>query len=142
MERPGEGVEDELRAVELFAALDPHQLQIVIGATRVVRLGDGGRLFDRGQPARQFFFLRSGQLKLFHASRHGDEKIIEIVRPGETFAEAVMLSASAMFADTPAVSRCHPLSRRRNPTAGHRRYSGPGCGRRSSTAGGRGSVNR
>ena len=90
MERPGRDMVDELGRIDLFTALDPQQLQVVIDATRVVRLDDGERLFDHGQPARQFFHLRSGQLKLFRNSPSGGEKIIEIVQPKDTFAQAVM----------------------------------------------------
>ena len=90
MERPGNEIVDELRGINLFEALDSRQLRMVIGSTRVVRLGDGERLFDHGQPARQFFHLRSGQLKLFRTSPSGGEKIIEIIQPKETFAQAVM----------------------------------------------------
>ena len=94
MGRPGKDIADELRRIDLFTALDPHQLQVVIDSTRVVRLDHGERLFDHGQPARHFFRLNSGQLKLFRSSPSGGEKIIEIVQPGETFAQAVMFMES------------------------------------------------
>ncbi len=81
---------DELRGIYLFSVLDDEQLAAVINTTRVVRLAEGERLFDHGQPSRHYFFLRSGQVKLFRSSREGGEKVIEIVRSGETFAEAVM----------------------------------------------------
>ena len=90
MKGADKGIADELRGIAFFTALDPHQLQLVIDSTRVVRLDDGERLFDHGQPARQFFHLRSGQLKLFRSSPSGGEKIIEIIQPGEMFAQAVM----------------------------------------------------
>ena len=90
MERPGRQIEEELQRIELFTALDSRQLRIVIDSTRVIRLDDGERLFDHGQPARQFFHVRSGQLKLFRNSPSGGEKIIEIIQPRETFAQAVM----------------------------------------------------
>ena len=90
MERPGKQIADELRRIDLFTALDSRQLRIVIDSSRVIRLDDGERLFDHGQPARQFFHVRSGQLKLFRNSPSGGEKIIEIIQPRETFAQAVM----------------------------------------------------
>ena len=90
MKGAGKDIADELRGIALFTALDSHQLQLVIDSTRVVRLDDGERLFDHGQPARQFFHLRSGQLKLYRSSPSGGEKIIEIIQPKETFAQAVM----------------------------------------------------
>ena len=90
MERPSQDIADELRKVDLFTALDPGQLRVVIDSTRVVHLDGGQRLFDHGQPARQFFYLRTGQLKLFRSSPSGGEKIIEIIQPQEMFAQAVM----------------------------------------------------
>ena len=95
MERPSKEMVEELRALELFTALDSRRLQLVIDGSRLVRLDTGERLFDHGQPARQFFHLRSGQLKLFRNSPSGGEKIIEIVQPGGTFAQAVMFMAPA-----------------------------------------------
>ena len=90
MERPGKDIADELCSVDLFEALDSDQLRKIVDSTRVVRLDAGQRLFGHGQPARRFFRLVSGQLKLFRSSPSGGEKIIEIVQPGETFAQAVM----------------------------------------------------
>ena len=95
MKCAGKDIADELRGIPLFAALDPHQLRLVIDSTRVLRLDHGQRLFDHGQPARQFFRLNSGQLKLFRSSPSGGEKIIEIVQPGEMFAQAVMFMEPA-----------------------------------------------
>lgn len=57
--------------------------------TREVHLHPGDGLFSHGAPADYFYFVRSGLIKLFRLSREGDEKIIEILRSGETFAEAV-----------------------------------------------------
>ena len=94
MERPSKEYADELCKIGLFTALEPRQLRLVLDSTRVVRLGDGERLFGHGQPARQFFYLRTGQLKLFRSSPSGGEKIIEIVQPKEVFAQAVMFMKS------------------------------------------------
>lgn len=87
---PDEDIESVLRNVDLFAALESHQLQRIINTTRVIRLKDGERLFDQGQPTRRFFRLNAGQLKLFRIAPNGGEKIMEIIQPGETFAQAVM----------------------------------------------------
>jgi CRP/FNR family transcriptional regulator, dissimilatory nitrate respiration regulator len=86
---------DELRDIYLFSVLDDEQLATVAKTTRVLQLAEGQRLFEHGQPSRHYFFLRSGQIKLFRSSRDGGEKVIEIVRAGETFAEAVMFMEEA-----------------------------------------------
>ncbi len=86
---------EELRGIYLFSVLDDEQLTAVLKSTRVVCLAEGESLFAHGQPSRHYFFLRSGQIKLFRSARDGGEKVIEIVRPGETFAEAVMFMGEA-----------------------------------------------
>lgn len=94
MARTGAELRGEERAmlgeIALFSALDDAQLNAVLEHMRKVRLDVGERLFDHGQPAKQFFYARAGQVKLFRLSADGAEKVIEIVRPGEMFAEAVM----------------------------------------------------
>lgn len=81
---------DELRRVYLFASLDARQLAQMQQTARVRQLAEGEGLFQHGQPVEHFFLLRSGQIKLFRLSAEGDEKVIEIIRPDQTFAEAAM----------------------------------------------------
>jgi CRP-like cAMP-binding protein len=80
----------ELRQIYLFAEADDDQLTRLSQGLHAVRLGQGDNLFHQGQPATRFYYLRAGQVKLFRVSPDGHEKIIEIIRPGQTFAEAVM----------------------------------------------------
>ena len=81
---------DELRSAYLFASLSPAQLERVAKKARHVHLDEGKVLFSQGDPADRFFFLLKGQVKLYRLSAEGNEKIIEIVGPGHTFAEALM----------------------------------------------------
>lgn len=81
---------NELRQAYLFADADDAQLARLSRSIQGLRLQHGEMLFHHGQPAERFFFLRAGQVKLFRVSADGHEKIIEIIRPGQTFAEAVM----------------------------------------------------
>lgn len=87
---PDSGTFAELRRAYLFADADDVQLAHLSRSMQTVQLGHGEMLFHHGQPAERFFFLRTGQVKLFRVSADGHEKIIEILRPGQTFAEAVM----------------------------------------------------
>ena len=80
----------DLRRAYVFAEMSEPHLQTVVSNMQEIHLNAGGALFRQGQPAERFFFLRDGLIKLFRLSPEGDEKIIEIIRPGETFAEAVM----------------------------------------------------
>ncbi len=85
-----ENVAAELRRVPMFEALERRELEQVMA--RMVRLHLAARqhLFSFGQPAERFYLVRSGQVKLFRLSQDGTEKVIEIIQPGQTFAEAVM----------------------------------------------------
>lgn len=47
-------------------------------------------LIRQGQPAVNFFLVMSGKVKLFRISPDGQEKVVEIIHAGQTFAEAVM----------------------------------------------------
>ncbi len=85
----------ELRRAYLFADMAPEHMQALASSMQDLRLKAGENLFRHGQPAERFFFLREGLVKLYRLSPEGDEKIIEIMRPGETFAEAVMFMGNA-----------------------------------------------
>jgi CRP-like cAMP-binding protein len=80
----------ELRRAYLFADMADQHLATLIQGVHDIHLNAGDTLFRHSQPAERFFFLRDGMVKLFRLSPEGDEKIIEIVQPGQTFAEAVM----------------------------------------------------
>ena len=54
-------------------------------------------LFERGSTASHFYLLKSGQIKLFCLSEEGDEKVIEIINPSETFAEAIMFMPKQIY---------------------------------------------
>ncbi len=79
-----------LRGIALFAELDEAQLEKILASAQHRELAAGEFLFMQGEGAEQFFWLESGLLKLYRVSPIGEEKIIEIVKGGQTFAEAIM----------------------------------------------------
>ena len=81
---------DELRSAILLSGLADEQLERVAAHANYADLDEGQWLFSQGDPARRFFFVLSGQIRLFRLSPEGAEKVIEIVSPGQTFAEALM----------------------------------------------------
>lgn len=80
----------ELRSHALFMGLSDDAIGIIKEGIQVLQLAEGEHLFTQGQPAERFFMLRQGQVKLYRLSPTGNEKVIEIIRPGQCFAEAVM----------------------------------------------------
>ncbi len=81
---------DALKTAPLLAGLSQSQLERVSRhATRVV-LGAEQLLFSQGDPAERFYLVLTGRIQLFRLSPGGAEKVIELVSPGQTFAEALM----------------------------------------------------
>lgn len=83
-------IEKDLRRHILFTGLTDKQMEKVRQSLTVYPMEPGDHLFEQGQQADRFYFVRSGQIKLYRLSPSGNEKVIEIIRPGQTFAEAVM----------------------------------------------------
>jgi CRP-like cAMP-binding protein len=79
-----------LRGHHLFAGLSPQQMQRLLTTSHVEEYESGQVLFDRGQPAQYFFIVLDGQVNLVLYSKAGEEKIVDILGPGNSFAEAVM----------------------------------------------------
>ncbi|MCG7862432.1 MAG: Crp/Fnr family transcriptional regulator [Candidatus Thiodiazotropha endolucinida] len=80
----------DLKRCYLFAHLDDSQFEHVKKMAHQVRLRDGQLFFQLGDPATHFFLVLQGQMKLTRLSMQGQEKVIEIITPGHTFAEALM----------------------------------------------------
>ncbi|RMD68463.1 MAG: Crp/Fnr family transcriptional regulator, partial [Gammaproteobacteria bacterium] len=81
---------DDLPDIYLFSHLHPEQRQKIAATMHTHVLEKDQLLFQHGDPARRFFLVQEGYIKLYRLSPQGQEKIIEIISPGRTFAEAVM----------------------------------------------------
>ncbi|MDH5570879.1 MAG: Crp/Fnr family transcriptional regulator [Gammaproteobacteria bacterium] len=81
---------EELKAIYLFEALNKVQLEKILQTATQIDLAGKEILFEAGQPAQRFYLVRSGQIKLYSISAEGDEKVMEIVYPSQTFAEAIL----------------------------------------------------
>lgn len=91
------GMLDFMRKSVLFRELSDSQLDAVILNTRTAVLAEGEVLFEQGRPAREIFMLESGQIKLGRISPEGHEKVIDLISPGSTFAEAIMFSREQLY---------------------------------------------
>lgn len=83
-----------IRSHHLFAGLSPPQMQRLLASSHVDGCEAGQMLIDRGQPALHFFIVLEGQVNLVLYSKSGEEKIVDILGPGNSFAEAVMFMES------------------------------------------------
>lgn len=80
----------DIRIAPLFSSLSDDHLAKVLETSHTLNLEDAQPLFETGDPAERFFLVVRGQIKLFRLSAEGNEKIIDIIQPGNTFAEALM----------------------------------------------------
>lgn len=80
----------QLRETPLLSGLDHDQLRRVADRARRQRLDAGQWLFSQGDTAEHFFVVLGGQIRLFRLAPDGAEKVIELVAPGQSFAEALM----------------------------------------------------
>ncbi|MCP5140835.1 MAG: Crp/Fnr family transcriptional regulator [Chromatiales bacterium] len=78
-----------LQQVWLFEAIAPDQLEALIAHARTQTLKRGETLFQQGDRCERFYLLGEGQLKLYRLAPNGEEKVVDLVQPGQTFAEAV-----------------------------------------------------
>ena len=93
-----------LAVLPLFSDLSPMELERVAKGCQVRRLARGDNIFRYGEPCEEFHVVVSGQVKLFAISPAGQEKVIELVGPGHSFAEALM------FTDKPYILNAQSLA--------------------------------
>ena len=82
--------QQELRQHYLFRRLPDDSFSRILAQSNLISLKKNEMLFEKNDAADRFFLIRHGQIMLYHSSLEGNEKIVDIIGPGQTFAEAVM----------------------------------------------------
>jgi CRP-like cAMP-binding protein len=93
-----------LSVLPLFSAMSALELQRLASGSQVRRFGRGDMVFRVGQPCEEFHVTVAGQVKLFAISAAGQEKVVELIGPGNSFAEAFM------FMDKPYIINAQALT--------------------------------
>lgn len=88
----------------LFSGLSHDELSRIAKSCQIRSYAKGEMIFSLGEACDAFHIVVSGQVKLFVVSPAGQEKVIEIISPGQSFAEALVflnkpyiLSAQALI---------------------------------------------
>jgi len=79
-----------LRNLPLFRELAEEEIDRIAAGSRELRVRRSDVLFQKGDPSRGFHIVVYGQVKLLFVTPQGDEKVIEIMGPGQSFGEAIM----------------------------------------------------
>ena len=83
-----------LAVLPLFSDLSQLERERIAQGCQLRRLARGDMVFRTGEACEAFHVVVLGQVKLYVSSPSGQEKIIELVGPGHSFAEAMMFLGS------------------------------------------------
>jgi CRP/FNR family transcriptional regulator, dissimilatory nitrate respiration regulator len=93
-----------LSVLPLFNDLSPAELRQVADGCTLRRLARGDMVFRMGDACHEFHVVVTGQVKLFVLSPAGQEKVVELIGPGQSFGEAIM------FTDRPYILSAQSLA--------------------------------
>ena len=93
-----------LRQASMFQSLGCDEIARFARGVREIKATKGEILFHRGDACNGFHLILSGQIKLAFTSSEGNEKVVDILRTGQSFGEAVM------FMDKPYVVMAQALA--------------------------------
>jgi CRP/FNR family transcriptional regulator len=79
-----------LKNSPLFASLSDADLDALMAIARIREHPRGELLFSEGEEAEGFFIVLDGKVKVYKLSPDGKERILHIIQPGGTFAEAAI----------------------------------------------------
>jgi CRP-like cAMP-binding protein len=79
-----------LANLAMFSEMGPAELDRIAAATVPLYFEKGQSIVQCGDPCTGFHVVVYGQVKLAFTSPQGVEKVVEIVRPGQSFGEALM----------------------------------------------------
>lgn len=79
-----------LKHSPLFGGLSDENLDALMEIARVDEHPRGELLFSEGEKAEGFFVVLDGKVKVYKLSPEGKERILHIIHPGGTFAEAAI----------------------------------------------------
>lgn len=81
-----------MRVCELFAGMNDEQFKQVLSFSDLVHKQSDQMIFQQGMDLTHIYFVYDGAVKLGRGTLRGDEKIIEVIFAGRTFAEGVLFS--------------------------------------------------
>jgi CRP-like cAMP-binding protein len=93
-----------LSVLPLFSDLSPPEIARLAEGCHLRRFDRGEMVFRMGEPCDSFHVVVTGQVKLFVLSPAGQEKVIELVAPGHSFAEALMFLGKPCLVNAQALA--------------------------------------
>lgn len=97
------GLKDDLLTCPMFSGVTDDDLSYIEDVVKIKNCVRGDLLFSEGDVAVGFYVLAEGRVKVYKLSPDGKERILHIVQPGNSFAEA------AIFGDGHYPAYAEPL---------------------------------
>lgn len=86
-----------MRQCVLLQPLEAEDFNKIVQTCHAEQLPDNSILFEQDAVLTDIYLLISGSIKLQRLAPNGDEKVLEIIRPGQTFAEAVLFFGGSRY---------------------------------------------
>jgi CRP/FNR family transcriptional regulator, nitrogen oxide reductase regulator len=90
---------------EFLAGIGKEQLLEILGAARVRKIGTEHVILNEGHTAKHLFLLKSGRAKFYRLTRKGDEVLLALLVPGDTFGLGTLLSRPVPYVATAETTR-------------------------------------
>jgi CRP-like cAMP-binding protein len=88
---------EAVRSHYLFSGLEEAVFDALAAEMAVETIEKSEVVFHRGDKAESFYYVESGQIELNLVSHDGQKKIVEVVGPGRTFAEAIIFMRDSKY---------------------------------------------
>lgn len=102
------------RNCALLSRLTENDLQALIQRLDTVDVPARGAVFRQGQPADRFYLILAGSIRIYLLNARGDQQVLHVYGPGETFAEAAVLAEGTYPAWADAAGQSRLLCVRRD----------------------------
>ncbi len=99
-----------VRNAALFQRLSERTLRAMLAGSSPRAVARGTTLFLQNEPADRFYLVLDGWVKLYRVTLGGVESVINVVAPGETFAEAAMFASARFPVTAEAATDCRLIS--------------------------------
>jgi CRP/FNR family transcriptional regulator, dissimilatory nitrate respiration regulator len=110
MDRPVFDIPRYLSRQPLFTDLSEAERERLAQCCQLRRFERGEDVFRVGQRCEEFHVCVTGQVKLYAVSAAGAEKVIDLISPGQSFAEALMFTGSPYIISAQALTDALLLS--------------------------------
>ena len=90
--------------VAVFRGLKPETVHDIIAPATAIVLRPHELIMRQDDPATAFFIVIDGWVKIYRSTQSGDETVIDMMKKGDSFAEAVAFSGDRYIATAEGVS--------------------------------------